>query len=609
MIKAYSEISSSFITPLFPEKGETVTLAIAFDRKPERALLRFDSELGLDLTEPMALTGKLNGALLYTAKTKVTFDGTLFRYYFVFFEDGKSYYFSRKGISRNVPARHDRFAVIPSFEAPEWVAGSTCYQVFPDRFFNGDPSCGAKAGEYSFDGGVVTTPEPESIPKPFPESRCLDFYNGDLKGIESKIPYFKAMGVDTLYLNPINCSMTVHRYDAVDYFHVDPKLGGDEALVSLVKALHENGIRLIVDISINHTGSEAVWYKKALSDPESEEARYYCRNEHGIKFWGGVETLPQLNYKAPELRARIWEADDAVLRKFLRPPFSIDGWRFDVAPEVGRAGKDQLSYEVWRGVRKAVKEEDPEAYIVAESWDESSLYLQGDMWDGIMNYYGAARPLRSWMGERDHYLTDGWGHDPQPEAPWDGYELSAALNDALDAVPDQIRYFQLNLFDSHDTPRLHNNPRTMDREIYKGAVLTLYLLPGMPSVYYGDEIQLDGEMGSVEASRYPMCWDEEKWDKDMLSFYTMLGRVRKEKSLGYASTVIEPLDREALCILRIWDGGAYAAVINRGPERVVRLPSFLLPRDNARILYGAEGINGDFEVSLKGKTSALIELS
>ena len=605
----FSEVSSLFVSPLFPKAGEEVTVSIAFSCRPESVLFRYSADDGLEWTAGMNEAGTLNGAFLYSVKAKVS--QNYFRYYFIFFQDGKSYYYSHRGISRHVPGVIDRFSLIPGYQAPGWVAGSTCYQVFPDRFFNGDPSVGAKAGEYSFDGGTVTTPVFTSVPKPFPESRCLDFYNGDLKGIAMKADYLKALGIDTIYVNPINMSMTVHRYDAVDYFHVDPKLGGDEALQELTSVLHSKGIRLIVDISINHTGTEAVWFKKAMADPGSEEAEYYYIDKDGVKYWQGVETLPQLNYGSKKLRNRIWEGQDSVIRAFLRPPYSIDGWRFDVAPEVGRAGKDQYTSEVWRGVRKAIKEENPEAYIVAESWDESAPYLNGDMWDGIMNYYGAGRMFRSWMGERDHYLTEGWGHDPASEEPWTGEELSEGLNAALKGIPDQIRYFQLNLFDSHDTPRLHNNDRIMDRETYKGVVILQYLLPGMPSTYYGDEIQLDGKLGTVEASRYPMCWDEEKWDKDMLGLYRMLGALRKEPGLGYASISLFALDDTAVAVERIWKGGAVAAVVNRGPMRKVTLPGFLLPSSAIEMLYGGEArwTEQGLEVNLEDRTSSLFKLS
>ena len=346
MLKAFSAFSSVFVSPLFPEKGGEARLSIAFSEPPDLAILRADSDGGNAVDVPMSESGRLNGAFLYSASVRVPSSGP-FRYYFAFIHKGRSWYFSKRGLSRPVPCQKDRFMLIPSLKAPSWVASSTCYQIFPDRFAKGDPSVGARNGEYGFDGGVVTVHPFTDRPEPYEKARCLDFYNGDLKGIEDRICYLEDLGVDTLYLNPINEARTVHRYDAVDFFHVDRRLGGDDAFISLSRKLHGRGMRIIVDISINHTGIDCPWLGKALSGKEPERS-FYVFEDGKPRYWQGVRTLCQLDYRSSALRSLIYRDPDSVLQRFVRPPFFQDGWRLDVATEVGRSGSSHLGYPACR---------------------------------------------------------------------------------------------------------------------------------------------------------------------------------------------------------------------------------------------------------------------
>ena len=613
-IEVYSSVSADFVSPLFPKKGDEIRISIIFSRKPDSVLLFSDCDSGTLSSSVMKWKGTYNGAFIYESSCMMTSSDDIFHYYFAFIHQGKSWYYGKSGMTRFVPSLNDRFSLIPSLEAPEWVEGAVCYQIFPDRFYSGDPSVGAREGEYEFDGGRVTTPSFDSIPRPFSESRCLDFYNGDLKGIEEKLPYLKSLGVNVIYLNPINASRTVHRYDAVDFFHVDEKLGGDEAFRSLMEKAHECGIRVIVDISINHTGTEAEWFRKAVEDPSSAEHGFYSFDENGNpRFWQGVKTLAQLNYTSDILRDRVYRAPDSAMQKFLRFPFMQDGWRLDVAPEVGRYGSVQLTKEVWREVRKALKSVKKDLYLVGEDWDDSSEYLQGDMWDGVMNYYGVSRPVRSWMGERDRFLSAGWGYDPEREAEWSGGETAEALCNAIMAVPSQSAFFQMNLFDSHDTPRLHSNAAIMDPVLYHGAVIALFMLPGMPSIYYGDEIGIGGRMGSPEGCRYPMEWNEERWDRERLRLYSVMADIRKMDFFPYSAFRAEEIDNDAFVLFRIGRGKAIAAIINRCPrERHVTIDSFMLPHGSCRILYGdadASVSDGSLTVRLAAKESAVLYLA
>ena len=612
-MKAFFFYSEPFVKPLFPKKGESVLFSIAFSRTPECVLLRIDGDNGLLSTYEMRRSGFFNRASLFSVSAPVAETGENVHFFFAFISDGKSWYYSKSGISRNTPKFSDRFEIIPSLDAPEWVGRSTCYQIFPDRFARGDENLGAREGEYEFDGGRVTTPDFDSIPKPFSEARCLDFYNGDIPGIISRLPYLKELGVTALYINPIFTSRTVHRYDTVDFFSVDRKLGGDEAYIALISKAHEMGIRIILDISINHTGTEALWFRKAIEDPDSEERAYYYFDEGNVRYWQGVKTLPQLNYNSAQLRDTMYRNPDSVMQKYIKPPFSQDGWRLDVSPEVGRSGRDQLTKEVWKEVRKCLKSVSNELYLVGEDWDDSREYMTGDMWDATMNYYGVSRPLRSWMGERDRFLTPGWGHDPAREAGWSAEETVKAISDAIASVPDQRAFFQMNLIDSHDTPRLHNNKALFSRNIYIGVVLAYFSLPGMPSVYYGDENLLSGEMGSVEASRYPMDWNEDHWDMAAHEAYQKMSQLRKMNFFPYSAFSIEALDEDAFAIKRVSQSVAAVAIINKcARERTVTMSLFALPDGDVSVYYGngrAHIENGSLVAELDKESSIVCLLT
>lgn len=611
-IKVFSSVSADFVAPLFPKRGENVKVSIVFSKRPEWVAVKSISDIGLNWHTTLVEDGLFNGAYKYTATVKASLDERPFRYFFCFGHDNKSYYYSRKGVTRHTPAANDRFSLILDLEAPEWISTSTCYQIFPDRFCNGDKSVGAVAGMYEFDGGLVSTPEFDSIPKPYPESKCIDFYNGDLKGIEEKLDYIKANGFDTLYLNPINSSMTVHRFDSTDFFSIDEKLGGDEAYISLCNAVHEKGMRIVIDISINHTSSSHPWLERAKSDRESEEASYYYFNDDdSVRCWQGVPTLVQLNYSSEKLRDIIYRGENSALRKFLRAPYLQDGWRLDVAPEVGRTDTEQHCQSVWRELRKSLHEERKDLYLVGEDWDDAHDYMKGDMWDATMNYFGSGRPIRSWLGERDRFLSSGWGHSPEKDIAWNGYEMAEALNAGVETSLGQMSYFQMNLVDSHDTPRLHNNRELVTEDNYLGALIVLYMLPGMPNVYYGDEIWLDGELGSVEASRYPMCWNEERWNSNILEMHKALGRIRKDGDLGFAATRIYALDEDAFAIERIREGKAYLSVVNKGKERTIRLDASLLPSASFEKLVGEgklEKEDGNLAISLASDKSVVFLL-
>ncbi len=541
-----SGVGSYFVEPLYPKKGDDIVIYCkAISEKVQWVRVAMVSDYSPDIMlrkemqrKNIAGTGDVYGI-------KLPMQDSVLQYWFEAYVDGVGeVYLSQKGESHVCPLNCDTFKIIADLQVPTWISNSVCYQIFPDRFANGNPNVGIKGGDYVFDGHKPQAIDWDDIPLQYEEGHCLDFFNGDLDGIAGKIEHFKALGVNVIYLNPIGCSMTSHRYDCTDYFHVDPKLGGDEAYIRMLSKLHENGIKVVTDISINHTGIENPWFKSACRGGEEKEF-YYSKNNTSMQegkavdakdnfdYWFGVKTLPQLNYKSSKLRELIFAGENAVLRKFLRPPFNQDGWRMDVATCVGVNGDDRMCHEIWQNVRKAVKQTNVQAYIVGECWEDASAYLNGDQWDATMNYVGCARPLRSWMGELDRYFCKNM-NDPGTGKAYTAKELRDCLHAQLLSLPSQMVYEQMNLIDSHDIPRLYNHTEIFDKELYFGAVMMQFVLPGMPSIYYGDEIALAGPMGTAENCRYPMQWDKSKWNMDFFELYCSLGALRSsyKEALG-----------------------------------------------------------------------------
>jgi len=595
-------ISSLYVKPLFPNVGDNVKISIFVNQK----LKIYKADFCVLENGFINHLSMIKNESFY--EIELTMKETDLRWYFNFQyekdENIETVYITRFGTQTILPVNNCAFLLKGNLEEPEWVSSSTCYQVFPDRFKKGDEKVGAKEKEYEFDGGIVKVMNWEDKPLPFEKGHCLDFYNGDLKGVEDSIEHFKELGINAIYLNPIARSLTTHRYDCIDFFNIDEKLGGDEAYKRMIKTLHKNGIKVIADISINHTGSQHPWFLDAKQNGNFSEF-YYKKDDGNYEFWNGVKTLPQLNYSSEKLRDLIYRGENSVMRKFLKKDFGQDGWRLDVANQVGVFGEDNFCKEVWSEVRKAVREENSQTYLVGEDWEDSSEFLQGDIWDATMNYVGSGRLLRRWAGERDCFQLAYGEFAPSKDRPFTGNELSDNLNQVFYSSLQQMMYFQFNLIDSHDTPRLHNNQKIFDFDIYRGCIMLLYLLPGMPNIYYGDEIGLAGQIDSVENSRFPMVWDKNKWHKEFYKLYKTLGKLREEyRSLfSFGQYKILGQTTKSLTFARYTKEKAIVLMLNRNTkESIINLGSFV---NNSYYDYFS-GEKGFEKVVLPPKTSKIL---
>lgn len=527
-----------FVSNPLPEKGETVTVWLRIcEWSPVHQIILRTKFNGVEVLKPMEWDYSRDGLAYF--KTSATLWEDVFHYHFYLVTRDEVYYYTQKGLTKAVPEETYDFQILVGYQQPQWVKNAVFYQIFPDRFCKGNAARGVKDGEYSFDGyPTIQVKNWNQIPSGYWDSHCLDFYGGDLEGIIQKIPYLKKLGINALYLNPIFYAATVHRYDCLDYFQVDPHLGGNEALVKLSHALHMNGMKLILDVSINHTGAAHKWFNKegeffpisqgAYHNPKAKEREYYFfeeKEKYAYKAWADVETLPTLNYTSKALREVIYEGEDSVVKHWLKEPYCIDGWRFDVADIMARNDALQLHHEIWPEIRKSIKAANKDAYILAEDWCDCKEFLHGNEWDSPMNYFGCARPVREFAGEQDWFLQK-YEYFKGIPSPQDAAVFAERVMAHLGKLPTVIQQNQFNLLDSHDIARLHNNP-AISHGAWKNAVLLQFALPGCVSVYYGDEAGIDGRIQDVEGCRYPMPWDEDFQKKEAYILHHRLIQLRK----------------------------------------------------------------------------------
>lgn len=514
----YADGSATFVKPEFPHKGEPVEIGVRmFANAPvEEVFLRTRINGGEERIS-MTRSEEKNGLVYYRTIVQAKEDKIHYQFYIVTKE--AVYFYNQEGISDCMPDESYDFRIVYDYRQPEWVKGAVFYQIFPERFCNGDPSISVKDGEYQFDGhDTIQVKDWNTVPEEYDKTHCLDFYGGDLVGIRQKIPYLKELGVTALYLNPIFYGATIHKYDCLDYFTVDPHFGGDQALIDLVEELHRNDMHIILDVSINHTGSAHKWFNKegqffdksvgAYNNPDAPEREYYFFEEDNrYKAWWDVPTLPTLNYTSEALKDILYRGEASLVRKWLKLPFCTDGWRFDVADVMARNGEHQLHHQVWPELVDSIKDAKRDAYVVAEEWGECAEFLQGNEWDTPMNYYGCARPVREYVGEHDLFLVrEASVRTTKPNQ--SAKALGKRIRQHFAHIPFQLQQVQFNLLDSHDASRLHNNP-AISTDAVKVAVSLLFTLPGAASIYYGDEANIGGRLDTNEGFRYPMPWDKE----------------------------------------------------------------------------------------------------
>jgi alpha-glucosidase len=514
--------SKAFVSNPLPALGETVVLTLRVPKEAPilSAFIRSTPD-GEGHHVPMirvredALSGYWQGELRASMPRN--------NYRFKLLMSDGAMYVNQHGVSRVDGPDWGDFTILADFEAPDWVHESVFYQIFPDRFANGDPSLTPKDGDWEADGASVVQMEWDDLPRPWKESGSVDFFGGDLPGVIEHLDYVEALGVTALYFTPVFPSYSYHRYNIHDFYSVDPHLGGDQALIDLRQALDARGMRLMLDVTHNHTGNKHAWFTEAQADENAPSADYYTFNARPDDYvaWLGVKTLPKLNYRSEKLREQMYAGENSVLRYWLREPFRIDAWRLDVANMAGRQGESQLGHKVGRGMRQAVKLENPQAYLIGEHFFDGTQHLQGDEFDAIMDYQGLNIPLWRWLSGYD---AGSWAPGSKDTVPMETAVFAEHINRYRGAVPWVIANQQFHQLCSHDTIRILNICGG-DKGLVRVGLAMLMLYPGVPCVYYGDEIGMAGD--ADPDNRRPMPWDSSKWDMAHLAHYRTWIAARK----------------------------------------------------------------------------------
>lgn len=365
----------------------------------------------------------------------------------------------------------------PEQGAPDWARGAVGYQIFPDRF--------RMAGEHG-------------LPAPWPKQKVSNAlrFGGDLKGIRQAVPYLQELGVRIVYLTPIFVSDTAHRYNIHDYYRIDPMLGSLEDLKALAGSLHERGMRLILDGVFNHSGTRFPPFMDAAEKGESSPYAdwfFFDQSKIGYRTFAFEKRMPKLNLRNEETAAYFLE----VGRYWVREA-GIDGWRLDVSPEVWP--------DFWRRFRKAVRAENSEALLIAECWDISREWVSvGDMFDGTMHYI-LSRAIWRFFARGEGSLA----------------AFDHAVNMAMMLYASRVNQAQWTFLSSHDTPRFLHRAGENPGRLRQAAFFQL-TAPGVPIVYYGDELGMTGA-GDPDCRR-PMRWDLVK-DNSLLAYYRRLIHLR-----------------------------------------------------------------------------------
>ncbi len=418
----------------------------------------------------------------------------------------KAFWVNATGVHETETRDNEDFKLAVYPEPPHWLRETVLYQVFPDRFGRSDAADSRPTPDWAI---PATWDEPVDV---VPPGRSQQFYGGDLDGVIEHLDHLESLGVTVVYLTPVFAGRSNHRYDAGDFTSVDPLLGGDEALIRLVTAVHERGMRIIGDLTTNHCGDGHEWFRAAYGNPDAPESEFfYWLNEEHTAYvsWLGVSSLPKFNWASAELRRRFIEGPDSVVARWLKHPYGLDGWRIDVANMTGRYLTDDFNREVRQTIRRTMDEVDPDTILLGESTNDGASDFQGDAWHGAMTYANFTRPLWGWLSEpgapapASSYFSQPVGVIPS----YTGRQFLEAHRQFGSGFPWRSRLGNMNALDTHDVPRFRTHARAGAVPVALGMSATFL---GLPVIWAGDEFGLVGEDG--EASRTPLPW----WSLDPL---------------------------------------------------------------------------------------------
>ncbi len=572
--------TGSYVIPQEPRENEVVRLRFRTAKNDVKRVRLMTAVGGYDMQKE---AGK-DGAEFDYYEIRWRLNEKPFRYCFEIQDEEEVRYYSRCGVSKEIVELYE-FVIVPGFSTPDWAKGAVMYQIFTDRFYNGDPSNDVETNEYYYIGGYSRKVTDWNK---YPDNMGVrEFYGGDLQGVIEKLDYLQELGVEVLYFNPLFVSPSNHKYDIQDYDYIDPHFGviledGGEVLqegetenrkatkykkrvadlknleasnqlfIKLVEELHRRGMKIILDGVFNHCGSFNKWMDReriyedqpgfkpgafVSADSPYRSYFYFSKNGEedwpyntGYDGWWGHDTLPKLNY---EDSVKLENYILYIGRKWVSPPYNADGWRLDVAADLGQS--NEYNHEFWKKFRTAVKAANPNALILAEHYGDPSEWLQGDEWDSVMNYDAFMEPITWFLtgmekhsdesreelrGNTDNFVGSIMHHMANMLTP----SLQVAMNELSNH--DHTRFLTRT---NHMVGRVEQlGPQAANEYVNLGimreAVVMQMTWVGAPTVYYGDEAGVCGFTDPDNRRTYP--WGHE--DKELIAFHKEMIRIHKE---------------------------------------------------------------------------------
>lgn len=571
----FSDGTSTYRIPQEPTSEDEVTIRFRAAKNNIKQVFLCFNEIRIEMTvESTDEVFHFYQAIMPPLKSKTD-------YWFEIHSGNLKVFYNKKGVTRE-PESYYHFTIVPDFKTPDWAKGAVMYQILVDRFYNGDKDNDVLTNEYHYVGKLAQKIDDwDKVPD---ADGIREFYGGDLQGVMDKMDYLKELGVDVIYMNPIFVSPSNHKYDTQDYDAVDPHYGrivldGGKVLneddpsnlkaskyiirtteqanidasnalfAEMVSEAHKRGMRVILDGVFNHCGSFNKWMDREKfyanshdyppgafttgSSPYGTFFNFYNKgawpdNPHYDGWWG-FDTLPKLNYEgSPKLYQYILD----VAKKWVSPPYNADGWRLDVAADLGYT--KEFNHRFWRDFRKAVKTANPEAIILAEHYGDPSDWIRGgDQWDTVMNYDAFMEPI-TW------FLTGMEKHSDEFRGDLLGnhHAFFGAMTHHMSRFHTNSLQVAMNELSNHDHSRFmtrtnHKVGRTgtagplaagqgLNRGIMKEAVVMQMTWPGAPTIYYGDEAGVVGWTDPDNRRTYP--WGNE--DMELLNLHKAMISMR-----------------------------------------------------------------------------------
>lgn len=595
-ITPHHDGSALYVSNSAPAIGDVVEFKIRIPKsyKVDEVHIRFFHD-GEPRTRA-AKKGKSNSVESWWS-VKVEVINATFHYRFMLVEKDSYSWLNGAGLFHHDVTDREDFQIIAKPAYPSWIQSAVFYQIFPDRFSKSD----------------VVRELPQwavprkwsDLPKGRDKTTGVEFYGGDFPGITDRLSYLKDLGVSAIYFTPAFPSRSNHRYDATSFDEIDPLLGGDQGLIDFSAAAHKAGFRIMGDLTTNHCGAGHRWIQAALANKNAPEREFFYWDKsikHGYVGWWGLASLPKLNYNSAKLRALMFEGEGSVVRKWLRAPYAMDGWRIDVGNMTGRYLGEDLNADVARGIRTAMDETNPDAWLVAENADHSPSDLDGFGWHGTMNYNGFARPLVNWFNKPNKKLGNFSGL-PGANPRYDAAGTVAAMRAFSAGIPWRSLVASMVLLDSHDTARFRTVVAN-DEAAHLSAATLLLTYPGVPSIFAGDELGLEGAWG--EDARRTIDWDHpKKWNTELLNGFKELIAIRKKSdALINGGLRWIHADSESMAYIRESKKQSVLVFASRGPVKAeINLAPYGFAID--KTLYGPKLKGKKFSIKSKKATSGV----